>query len=369
MKKIIRYKKASILVFTLLFLSIITILTQQLVRSVLIGYSFSSSQIFAQQARELALGGIQLAIAQLKFDKNVKMNEDKEKTEDEIFKCFLSSVLPNINRWQEFNLKEEFDGIDGQVKFCISCEDGKININKAFDFNKNEFKENYKKLFAGLKIDGKLKEGEIEKKLTEFFKKRKKPLDDISELSNVSGLEKINIFYDPPLNNLDKKKLKANSSIYLQDLFTIWSEKEELQFLFLSDSLLAILGLRRPLASDAVELKDKFKLFINSFTKDWLKNLETNWNNFIPIYGSDIKILKLSEKILAKEFVPKVYSVLSCGKVKNIEQKLLVVLQEVEVGKKEEESTKDSVKQQIALEKQKEEKPSKDFQIVRMYWL
>ncbi|MFH1461646.1 MAG: hypothetical protein ABIF12_01745 [bacterium] len=365
----LKNNKASILVFTLLILSILTILTQQLVRSVFIGYSFSSNQVAAQQARTLALGGVQLAISQLNIEKNVDKKDIEEKSEDKKFKDFLSLILPNINRWQHFDLKEELDGIDGQIKFCISCENGKININKAFDFKKNEFKENYKNLFNGLEIKGKLNSGEIEKRLTEFFKERKKPLDDISELINVSGLEKISIFYDPPELSSDKKKNKQNSKIYLQDLFTTWSEKEELQLLFLSDSTLAVLGLRRPLADDIITLKEKFKIFIKSFSKDWLKSWESNWNNFTPIYGRDIKILKLVEKNLAKEFVPTVYSVLSCGKVKNVEQKLLVVLQEVENEKKEEESKKDSAKEKIVSAKQKEEKPLKKFQIVRMYWL
>ena len=115
-------------------------------------------------------------------------------------------------------------------------------------------------------------------------------------------------------------------------------------------------------------LKKHFKNFIDSFKKDWLKNWESNWKQFSPIYGKNIKILKLSEKILSKEFGPKVYSVLSCGKIKNVEQKLLVVLQEIDMEKKEG-PKKGSVKKEIAAEKQGEESSSKTFQIVRMYWL
>ena len=356
----------------MLILSIITILTQQLVRSVFIGYTFSSSQLLANQARTLALGGVQLAISQLNMDKKSK-NEDEEKKGDpkeKKIKKFLSRILPNINRWQSFELKEQFDGIDGQIDICISCENGKININKAFDFKKLEFNEDYKKLFKGLEIRGKLKAGEIEKKLTEFFKERKKPLNDISELTNVTGLEKIDIFYNPPDMPIGKKKSKTNSNIYLQDLFTTWSDKEQLDLLFLSDSILTVLGLRRPKADDKIVLKNQLKNFINSFNKDWLKNWESNWKQFSPIYGKNIKILKLSEKILSKEFGSNVYSVLSCGKIKNVEQKLLVVLQEIDKEKKDE-PKEGSAKEKISTAKkeQEEESSSKTFQIVRMYWL
>ena len=123
------------------------------------------------------------------------------------------------------------------------------------------------------------------------------------------------------------------------------------------------------MADDAKYLKDKFKVFVESFNKDWLKKLESNWNSFISIYGRSNKRLKSFGEILSKEFGPKFYSVLSCGKVKNVEQKLLVVLQEVNEERKEEELRKGSVKEKISLEKQKKEKSFKTFQIIRMYWL
>ncbi|MBD3273611.1 hypothetical protein GF385_04660 [Candidatus Dependentiae bacterium] len=365
----LKKNRASILIFTLLILSIITMLTQQLVRSVLIGYEFSSNQLRAEQARFLALGGIQLAISQLNIDKIQERDIKKKLSEKEKFKKFLLRILPNINRWQTFDLKEDLDGIDGQIKLCITCENGKININEAFDFNKKEFKPEYKKILNGLEIKGKLKTGEIEKRLTEFLKNRKKPLDDISQLSNISGLQDLNIFYEPPNISEYKKKSSPNSEIYLQDLFTIWTEKKDINLLFLSDSMLAVLGLRRPLADDSENLKDKFNNFIKNFNKDWLKNWEPNWKNFSPIYGRNTKILKSSEKILSKEFGPKFYSVLSCGKIENVEQKLLVVLKEVVKEKKEQQNKKVSAKEKLAEEKGKKEKSSKTFQIIRMYWL
>jgi hypothetical protein len=362
--------RASILIFTLLILSILTVLTQQLVRSVLIGYNFSSGQLAQQQARTLALGGIQLAISQLEFDKKSEEKDNqKEKTEDQKLKDFLKRNLPNINLWQEFDLKEDADGIDGSIKFCITCENGKININKAFDFNKLEFKDGYKAFLKGLEIKNKLKSGQIEERLSKFLKERKKPLDDISELINVPGLENISSFYVPPKLSKNKKNIKPNSTIYLQDMFTIWTQDDKLQILFLSDSMRAVMGLRRQVADDNKELNEKFKVFIKSFSKDWLKEFQENWKNFTPIFGKNNKTLKLAEKILSQEFGAKVYSVLSCGKVKNVEQKLLVVLKELDNEESEFEEKKGSVKEKIDSEKKKEEKTSKKFQIIRMYWL
>lgn len=361
-------KRASILIFTLLILSIITVLTQQLVRSVLIGYEFSSSQLAIQQARTLAFGGIKLAISQLQFDKKSKENE-KDKTEDEKLKDFLKRNLMDINLWQEFDLKEDIDGIDGSIKFCITCENGKININKAFDFKKLEFKDEYKTFLKGLEIKGKLKAGQIENRLSKFFKERKKPLDDISELVNIKGLEDISTFYNPPKNFENKKNIKPNNNIYLQDMFTTWTDNEKLQVLFLSDSMRAVLGLRRQSVDDNKKLGEKFKTFIKSFNKDWLKNLQANWKNYAFMFGKNDKILKIAEKILSHEFGATVYSVLSCGKVKNVEQRLLVVLKEVDKEKSESGLKKNSVKEKRDLEKKKGEKLPKTFQIIRLYWL
>ena len=51
----------------------------------------------------------------------------------------MSRILPTLNRWQEFDLKEKVDGVDGQIKVCLMCEEGKINLNRIIDFEKGTF--------------------------------------------------------------------------------------------------------------------------------------------------------------------------------------------------------------------------------------
>ena len=43
------------------------------------------------------------------------------------------------NQWQEFNLTTEKDGLDAVIKICITCEEGKINLNRIFNKKKKEF--------------------------------------------------------------------------------------------------------------------------------------------------------------------------------------------------------------------------------------
>ena len=361
--------KASILIFTLIILSVITVLTVQLMRSVLINYIFTSNQIKMHQARTLAFGGVNLAISQL-LDENKNQKEENikdEKDKDKV-RQLLQRVFVNLNKKQTFKLMQDIDGIEGEVGFCISCENGKLNINKIFDFEKNEFKEEYKKLLAGLKINGKLASGEILKKLTDFLKERNRKLDDISELTKIEGLNKVDLFYKPPKISDIKNKQNLSTDVYLQDLFTIWTDKEQLEFLFVSNSVLTILGLRRPLANDATVFEKQFKALIEIINKNYSQNLNDNWSYYSPIFGKENKLLNNFKSIFSKEFGPKVYSVISYGKVGDMEQKLLVVLKEVEKQKKSKDSSNQTVKKQDEVGK-KETESSKTFQIVRMYWI
>ncbi|KKP24320.1 MAG: hypothetical protein SZ59_C0002G0166 [candidate division TM6 bacterium GW2011_GWF2_28_16] len=361
--------RASILIFTLLILSVITILTEQLVRIVLVNYSFTSGQIKKEQARALALGAVNLAISQL-LDQEIidKKENEKDKSEDKEFKLYLKRVFPHINKMQKFKLNNIKEGLDGEVGFCISCENGKININKVFDFEKNEFKDDYKKLLVGLEIKGKLKPGEILKKLTEFLRERKRPLDDVSQLVGLSDLSAVDLFYLPPVKAENKEKAKPNTQIYLQDLFTTYTDNEGLEFLFLSNSLLNIFGLRQPLFDDAITLDKKFNKIISTIKKDYVTNLIPSWEMYSPIFGKNNKVLDAFKQILSKEFGPKVFSVLSYGKVDNIEERLVTVIKETET-KNEEKETAGNLVQNQNLAKPQEQESNKVFKIIRMYWI
>lgn len=341
---LIKKNNSSILLYVLLMLSLITVLTLQLTKNVWIDYKFDERMMLTQQAKQLAFNGLSLACTQLIVKpvdkKNLKANE---KPEEVSLKNFLYTVLPNLNKWQTFNLTEKIDYIDAEIKFCISCENGKINLNSAFDFEKNEFKKEYINLFKGLSLKGKIKEGEFLSKLTDFFKSRRKKLEDISQLSKIKEFEGVDIFYNPPEIPVDKKNYKPNENIFLQDLFTIQTDSDKIELLFSSDSLLAIFGLNRPLANDSEKLKDKYKNLIEKFKKDFFSNLEKKWEILSPIYGQKSPLLSTLNELLSKEFVPKVYSVISCGKIKGVEQKVLAYVSETE--------------------------NKKEFKIVKIYWL
>ncbi|QQR49733.1 hypothetical protein IPF37_02720 [bacterium] len=382
-----------ILIFSLIIVSLILVLTQQLVRGVYVGAHFSRTMVDRERAEMLVLGALNIALAKLMVgDEKVDpkksapaqtqdeaatdKNESKEKKKAQTPKQkFLMRILPYLNRWQTITLTDEQDGMAGIIKICISCEHGKINLNEAYDFEKQEFKPAYQRLLKGLELKGNvvLAAGEILERLDDFLKKRRKKLDDISELGQINDFGELDAFYKPPrLAQLKREKNTPNAGLALQDLFTIWTPTAEMEPLFLSDALCAILGLRRPMADDPQTMNDAFKKVVSEFQENWGQNLDGNWSHLELIYGEKPKNLSDMKDLFSKQFGPKVYSVLCYGKVGNVEQQLLAIVQEEE--KVEQKNQPDAKSADITQQGQEPEKkapaqPQKSFRIVRSYWL
>jgi hypothetical protein len=229
---------------------------------------------------------------------------------------------------------------------------------------------------AGLSIPGKIPEGEFAKRLTEFLKKKCKKLYDVTELIDVPGFEHLDAFYTPP-KKLQKGNTQPNTNLALQDIFTVWTEDEKIDPLLLSDSLCAILGVRRPKADDNIKMKERFKKLASEFKDDWGKDWDANWKHLQEIYENKPRLLANIKDILVEKFSPKVYSVLSYAKVEQVEQQVLAIIKEVE----EKSSSQEQGKEEVGGEKPAEnlqtqpsdkktgKKNQKFFKIVRLYWL
>lgn len=377
----------SVVLACLLLLSVIILFTEQLIRNVFIGASFTKTMTDREHAEILALSGVQIAIATLtipdKEEKNGQPDQkdgtqgDKKTSEVKKSRKLLGRLLPYLNRWRTFKLKESLDGIDGDIKISIISEHGKININEAFDFKNQEFKKEYQALLKGLEIPGKMAAGEMLKQMTEFFKKRQRKLDDISELSLIPGFEQLKMFYEPPIMAAKKtQKSEPNSEIMLQDIFTIWSGRATIEPLLFSDALCSLFSVKRPTASDPQTMKDVFKKVAQSFSNEWLKDWEKNWSSIEPLYGEKPKFLKEMLPVFSKEFGPKVYSVLSCGKVGLVEQRVVVLLKETTKKTDRRKKNKDQSTQVSALDKGQDSaqqgkttESKATFKIEKIYWL
>jgi len=111
----------------------------------------------------------------------------------------------------------------------------------------------------------------------------------------------------------------------------VWSNGEKVEALMLSDAILSMLGLRRPIAHDAELRKETFKKVIKKFDPKKDQNTDEYWKIVKPIHQpkSTSKIANL--KIFSSRFEPRYYSVLSSGKVGNVEQRVLAIVEEERV--------------------------------------
>src|SRR6266436_4876110 len=118
MKKIKKSGEGYIMIFTLLVVGAAMMIVTYVGHRGSFYLPFSYMISAREKAKMLTLGGVQVAIAQLsQVDKPEKKDEGKQAASPE--SDFLLRILPTLNRWQEFDLKENVDGVDGQIKICL----------------------------------------------------------------------------------------------------------------------------------------------------------------------------------------------------------------------------------------------------------
>jgi len=290
-----------------------------------------------EKAKALAYSGIEIAKSQLaNMEQNSKQAKKQEKmSQDEKSKQFIRNFLPKANQWQMFRLTKKNDGVAGTLKICIGCEDGKINLNKMFDFTNKKFfsdkidcKKVIHQVFEKAKkfVGDKNLMGPFEK----FLKERQNKLYDPTELLDIEDFNGFasSVFFDPDgFFASDSNKVKQ--TIYLNDLFTLWSFTRELNPWFFSNSLKVLFGLKVLKAGDSKLEDKKLQELLKQFKS------ELTWPNswkqlLLPLYGKEFGSLpKEVGMLMSTKFEPRVFSVLSYGTVGNVTQKLLVIIERV----------------------------------------
>lgn len=310
------------------------------------GRAFTPSarlMIEREKARMLARSGIDIAMSQLSLpDKKVEAKKDdnapqenKDKQEETLF----SFVVPCANVWQKFALKPAIEGIQGEIGVCLMSEEGKLNLNELFDPETGDYIDALKndvkakaclqELFE--RIEKATGGKDLSKALGAFFKERKSKLDDVTELLTIKEFEvfKEHVFYNPQEKNAQKE---GKSTLYLTDLFTIWSGKRVMQPWLLSDSIRGVLDLTQAQESSLEEKRkivaEIMKAMPESLTwpDGWNKNLKL-------LYGKDFASLpKGIELLLETRFEPKIFSVICYGKVGKTTQKVFAILERVKTS-------------------------------------
>jgi hypothetical protein len=354
----------------------------------------STLWVDVEKARMLALGGVHIAMGQLaqlepekeKESKEKKEGGDKGKKDDEGKPVDI--LLQVLNHWQTFTFKEKKEGVEGECSLYVTSEQGKINLNKLYDFKEKKWtgskgpgqspaeqkgeKEEEKapgktgKLPSGKMLADLLTERlktSLEKSrkkpvsfgpvLEKFFKEHPAPLDDVSQLltvKEIAGTQE-HLFMVPDLAE------PLAGGAWLTDLFTVAGApggQVELNPLLLSRTLHYITGLQLP-SKAGLEKEGVKKL------ADLMKSSSINWESaweplLSTLFGKKYTALPESLRALfTPRFEATAFSVVSYGKVGSAVQKVCALIEK----NKMDTETPDA----------QEEKDKQPFSIKKLYWL
>lgn len=334
-----------IMVFTLLAVGAAMVVVTYVGHRSSYYFPFSKMIFEREKAKTLTLSGVQVAIAQLAQapdkkneassskssasspdDASVDKAQAGKKSSPE--KEFLKRILPTLNRWQHFDLTEINDGIDGKISICLMCEEGKINLNRIIDFKKNTFqggeKSGWKMVMqeACKAIERIVKGGDLFPVFEKIAKEAKFPFNDPTELllkKEFNHFKDI-LFYQPPTT-------KKQDTIYLTDIFTVWSSSDKLEPWLFSDSINGLLGLPRVEVDDIKKRKEQVENWIKNFKEK--SNWQQDWQTIlVPVYGKELRTLpKNIDSMMSATFDPKYFSVRVQAKVGEITQQVYAVLE------------------------------------------
>ncbi len=299
---------------------------------------YAQMAIESKQAQVLAKSGIQLALSQLvapQVSKKEGAGEQKKEPSPQNKAVFdrstavdqLTVILPTLNRWQTIELDEERDGVEGTIQWCIMCEQGKIDLNAWYDFEKHQFVQPkeaealFKELFE--KIQQITGAKDLLAAFTRFMKEREYKLNDATELLTIPGFAafKNALFYEPPREGSGKKQF------YLTDIFTVWTGSRTVNPWLLSDSLQAIFGFAQVQGADIADRKKKVAEWLKPFKLkvQW----QTEWDKIIkPLYKKEYAgIPKSLQSLLGSTYEARVFSILATATVGRVTERVLAIVE------------------------------------------
>lgn len=326
-----------VLLSVFLLLTMATVFVTQLYYRGSIYNTFIPVAVEREKAKQLAQMGIAVAINQLAlYDEKLVPENDggkqsKTGSDEKDARNLLKILLTVQNRWQVFEFDQEKDGLEGVLKICITCDDGKIPLGGLIDYQKAAFKNNEEKKFKGEKffenlfdrIKSFIKNYDLLETLQSYIKQQKYELFEVTDLLNYKEFK---LFRDAVFYKPTEQKSEQKQKLYLADLFSD-AKSMTLHPALLSPSVRVAYGLNPegvtvPLDEESVE-----KLVTQMSVKeaDWKKE----WDTFLqPIYKKEYKSLPGElTALFGSKFEPTHFSVVCYGKVGTIGQTLLATVE------------------------------------------
>lgn len=342
-----RLLEGYILILALSMLSLVMVLVTGLFNRATPFIFFDATVIKREKAKQLALSGIQIAMSQLaasvqpKTDKVVPGDQAQKgpSIEEQRRTKLFKSLVPILNNIQKFPLTQSLDGINGTIEICVSCEQGKLNINELFDFKTKKFigegksQGDMRKVMQSVftKLAPYAKDKNLFAVFEKFLKQRHSKLHEVTELLRIKEFQDVfavRQFYDPPQANKDLLVKGKKQAVYLTDLFTIWSDEQTVSAWLLSDAVCAVFGFNRVQAEDVKVRKqmvdqalEQKALSLTSLDAVWQKGPQL-------VYGKELTAIDQELKpLLSVSFEPDVFLVMSRGIVGNISQKIFAIIE------------------------------------------
>jgi hypothetical protein len=331
-----------VMVFALMIIAICVIIVFQLFDTGTVHTAYLKNMSEREQAKIIAQSGIECALSQLTDKEEPKPGAQAGRTEKQEKeaqeppeKKFLQRMLPIINRWQTIPLQEKTDGIDGEIKVCICCENGKININEWYNFEKHAFvgqgqaegdaKKAFQLIFSTIKKSA--EQSNLFESFEKFLKQRHYRVNDVTELLALKEFEifKDAVFFEPPTS--DKEKKEARAKMYLTDIFTTWPTSRTIEPWLFSDSVATIFSVKKSEEEKGEEREKQTKELTKNFkpTAEWAQD----WQNTLKlVYKKEFKQIPPELTfMLSTKFEPTMFSVLSYGTVGNATHKLYAIIE------------------------------------------
>ncbi len=402
-------------------------LFDRIINVCLIHNAYSKNFLITVQSKQLIYSTLQIAMLKmLELETGIEENTEEiiegitiktEETPSEIsiddrLRSFYNGLIPMLNQWQTFDLKEDVDGINANIQYLISCEEGKFNFNEIFDFEQKKIKQPFVDLIKEAKTKPNknsktenVEEESVDKILLKAIENKQNQFLDASEIPTS---ENIKYFYEPVITKKSKKVVDAkvdekkdydpNNIIYLADIFSNEVKKSSINPLVLSNSILSMLGID---TSKINRSSKTFKKKIRNLTND-LTFQTPNWSALSPkllelfiLDEIDAQDAQSSSKVtnqgfsenllkftnnLTKNIEPTIFSVFCCIEYKGIIKKALAIIRREEIQKKyklpeKSNNTDDPLKNEKPKEKNNATLLKRcffvprGFEIIKFYWI
>ena len=336
------------------FVALVSVLVTGLVHRVIVFHRVQYALVDREQARLLALSGVNIAIAQItdaqkagEKKKDEKQNQAQQKQQKQqapvpqaapgakqpqgqpqqaqagvSIKDQLTKLTVVINRWQTFSLPKEA-GVEGSCEIYIASERGKIDLNSIYDFSQRKFVKrdgfDGEKIcqLVGEKLSSVVKSGSFAELLTTFLKERGYPLTDISQLVADKRFEKLR----------DRLFVTPNGGLALYDLFTVETQQAQIQPWFITSGVGQVLGFKVGKMLDAkIWQKSIEKLPASVGTLIW----QQQWDTLVaPVYGKEYaKLTNEVKSMFAQKFESAPFSVVSYGKFGAFTTRVYAIIEE-----------------------------------------